>query len=52
MVLTESMTFADGSIASRNGMQLSLNGMETAQPRIPMREPLYRRLNHPVVKAL
>jgi hypothetical protein len=53
IVLTESMAFADGSRASTRGMTSSLNGIETAQPRIPSpRRPAMAAGRSVVVKAL
>ena len=47
------MACAEGEISSKNGMQLSLKGIETAQPRMPSaRMPLTALSISVVVKAL
>jgi len=53
MVFTEPMAAADGSSSSTRGMAASLNGMETALPRMPSaRMPVMAPGRSWVVKAL
>ena len=53
IVLTASMTCADGSMTSTSGMTSCFHGIETAQPRMPSaRTPLIAPTMSSVVKAL
>lgn len=53
MVLTDCSRAAEGLSSSNSGMQASLNGMDTAQPRMPSaRTPPMAAGRSVVVKAL